>query len=234
MVITGAGDGIMKAGHEGPERAANFGLRIRLPFETVANDLIEGDPKLINFRYFFTRKLMFMAHSDAVAICPGGFGTQDELFEALTLIQTGKNTPIPVVMLEGEGGVYWDHWDTYIRKNLQDNGWICEDDLGLYHQATSPTDAATHALSFYETYHSSRYVHDDLVIRLNHPITAEAVGILNAEFSDIVAKGEIECGTAHRLEEEHLDKPRLIFHHARRAYARLRALIDRINELGAS
>ncbi|MHC4348570.1 MAG: LOG family protein [Planctomycetota bacterium] len=122
MSITGAGDGIMKAGHEGPQREASFGLSIRLPFETTANTVIEGDPKLINFRYFFTRKLMFMSHADAVAIFPGGFGTQDETFETLTLVQTGRSNVVPVVLAEGEGGVYWKHWDTYIRKNLLEGG----------------------------------------------------------------------------------------------------------------
>ncbi|MHC5115421.1 MAG: LOG family protein, partial [Planctomycetota bacterium] len=121
MGITGAGDGIMKAGHEGPQRDASFGLSIRLPFETTANEVIEGDPKLINFRYFFTRKLMFLGHADAVAVFPGGFGTQDELFESLVLVQTGKSNIVPIILLEGEGGVYWQHWERYIRKNLRAN-----------------------------------------------------------------------------------------------------------------
>ena len=124
MSITGAGDGIMKAGHEGPTRDASFGLSIRLPFETTANEVIDGDPKLINFRYFFTRKLMFMSHADAVAVFPGGFGTQDELFESLVLIQTGKSNIVPIVLVEGEGGDYWQHWDNYARKSLHDSGWI--------------------------------------------------------------------------------------------------------------
>ena len=114
MAITGAGDGIMKAGHEGPRRESSFGLAIRLPFETTANAIIEGDAKLINFRYFFTRKLMFMTHSDAVVGCPGGFGTQDELFEALTLVQTGKSNMIPIVMIAGEGNGYWVNWAKHV------------------------------------------------------------------------------------------------------------------------
>src|SRR5688572_18102110 len=124
MAITGAGDGIMKAGHEGPQRESSFGLSIRLPFETTANTVIEGDSKLINFRYFFTRKLMFMTHADAVAVFPGGFGTQDELFECLTLVQTGRSNIIPIVLLEGTGGAYWRNWEQYIAKNLLANGWI--------------------------------------------------------------------------------------------------------------
>jgi len=126
MAITGAGDGIMKAGHEGPKREASFGLAIRLPFETTANAIIEGDSKLINFRYFFTRKLMFMTHSDAVVGCPGGFGTQDELFEALTLVQTGKSNLIPIVMISGEGNTYWTNWARHIHEDLLGNAMISE------------------------------------------------------------------------------------------------------------
>src|SRR5690606_12355365 len=118
LCITGAGDGIMKAGHEGPGRDASFGLAIRLPFETSANEVIRGDPKLINFRYFFTRKLMFVSQCEAVVVMPGGFGTQDELFESLTLIQTGKTSMVPVVLLESEKGDYWKHWDNYVRRSL--------------------------------------------------------------------------------------------------------------------
>ena len=117
MAITGAGDGIMKAGHEGPTREASFGLAIRLPFETTANEIIEGDSKLINFRYFFTRKLMFMTHSDAVVACPGGFGTQDELFEGLTLVQTGKSNIIPIVMIAGVGNDYWANWENHVKSD---------------------------------------------------------------------------------------------------------------------
>ena len=139
MVITGAGDGIMKAGHEGPDVEKCFGLRIRLPFEVSANSVIDGDPKLVNFRYFFTRKLMFMAHSDAVAVFPGGFGTQDELFEALTLIQTGKSHLIPIVLLEHEGGDYWKSWEEGCVLPLARRRLISPEDRGLY---SIHTDAA--------------------------------------------------------------------------------------------
>src|SRR6185503_3288704 len=140
MVITGAGDGIMKAGHEGPQRESSFGLSIRLPFETTANAVIEGDPKLINFRYFFTRKLMFMTHADSVTVFPGGFGTQDELFESLTLVQTGKSNIIPIVLLEGKGGEYWRNWEHYILNNLLRNGWISPEDPAIYHIAAGTED----------------------------------------------------------------------------------------------
>jgi uncharacterized protein (TIGR00730 family) len=229
MSITGAGDGIMKAGHEGPQREASFGLSIRLPFETTANEVIEGAPKLINFRYFFTRKLMFMTHADAVAVFPGGFGTQDELFETLTLVQTGKSNIVPIVLLEGSGGVYWKHWETYIRKNLAACGWIGEIDPRLFHIAASPDDAVEHVLSFYRVYHSSRYAGRRLVLRLKRRITDEQVEQLNEEFGDLVAGGRIVQGTALEEEVDHLDLPRLIFEHTRYHYAKVRMMIDRVN-----
>lgn len=230
MVITGAGDGIMKAGHEGPQREASFGLSIRLPFETTANTVIEGDPKLINFRYFFTRKLMFMSHADAVGALPGGFGTQDELFETLTLIQTGKSNVIPVILLEGEGGVYWEHWDRYIRKNLLHSGWISEEDPGLYFRTTSVQDAVEHVLRFYSVYHSSRYVREFLVIRMNRALRPEQVEALNDEFASLIAPGgSITQGGPLEGETDHPDLPRLRFAHTRYHYGLIRRLIDRIN-----
>ena len=233
MSITGAGDGIMKAGHEGPTRESSFGLRIRLPFETTANEVIEGDPKLISFRYFFTRKLMFMAHADAVAVCPGGFGTQDELFEALTLIQTGKSNVVPIVLLEGAGGVYWEHWRTYILKNLLDNGWISPEDMSLIHMARTPEDACEHIIAFYRVYHSCRYVGDHLVLRLKSELSSSQIEQLNDEFMDLVHSERIEQTSALPAEQDHLELPRLVFHHTRRAWGRVRQLIDRINEFGA-
>ncbi len=229
MSITGAGDGIMKAGHEGPRREASFGLSIRLPFETTANTVIAGDPKLINFRYFFTRKLMFMSHADAVATFPGGFGTHDEMFEALTLVQTGKSNIVPVIMVEGEGGSYWRNWDSYIRGNLLACGMISPEDPGVYYIAPSVHDAVEHVLTFYRVYHSSRYVDDQLVIRLNRPLSGAQVEVLNQEFPMLLTEGRIEQGGALESETDHLDLPRLVFNHTRRNYGFLRALIDRVN-----
>ncbi len=229
MAITGAGNGIMKAGHEGPTRESSFGLSIRLPFETTANTVIEGDPKLINFRYFFTRKLMFMTHSDAVSVFPGGFGTQDELFECLTLVQTGKTNIIPIVMLEGEGGVYWKNWEHYVRTHLLKNGWISPEDTSIYHIATSIDDAVQHVLGFYRVFHSSRYVRDTLVIRLKQKLNDEQIEILNDEFAGLIKEGRIEQVPAFSVEKDHLDLPRLAFAHTRYQYGRVRALIDRIN-----
>ncbi|MHC4217628.1 MAG: LOG family protein [Planctomycetota bacterium] len=229
MSITGAGDGIMKAGHEGPQREASFGLSIRLPFETTANTVIEGDPKLINFRYFFTRKLMFMSHADAVAIFPGGFGTQDEAFETLTLVQTGRSNVVPIVLAEGDGGVYWKHWDTYVRKNLLARGMISAEDPGIYHIAQDVDDAVAYVLRFYRVYHSSRYVGDELVLRLQHRLTDRQLEELNDEFGGIVARGRIRQCDALEGEDDHLDLSRLAFHHTRRQYGLLRSLIYRIN-----
>jgi len=234
MAIPGAGDGIMKAGHEGPQRESSFGLSIRLPFETTANAVIEGDPKLINFRYFFTRKLMFVSHSDAVAVLPGGFGTQDELFETLTLIQTGKSNVVPIVLLEHEGGVYWEHWRDYIRSNLLDKGMISPEDESLYHITQDADEAAEHIRHFYRMYHSSRYVGPHLVIRLHRALTTEQITRLNDEFAGIlVREGQIEATEPLSGETDHLDMPRIAFDHHRHRYGELRRMIDFINDFAA-
>jgi uncharacterized protein (TIGR00730 family) len=230
MAITGAGDGIMKAGHEGPQREASFGLAIRLPFETTANAIIEGDAKLINFRYFFTRKLMFMTHSDSVVACPGGFGTQDELFEALTLVQTGKSNIIPIVMIAGQGSDYWMNWAKHVRADLLGHKMISEEDESLFHVASSPQDGVDHIMQFYRAFHSSRYVHGDYIIRLNKQITDESISRLNDSFEDILRGGKkIQSGQSHAVEKDHLKLPRLIVPHKRRSFGRLRQLIDMVN-----
>jgi uncharacterized protein (TIGR00730 family) len=232
MSITGAGNGIMKAGHEGPQRDASFGLSIRLPFETTANTVIEGDPKLINFRYFFTRKLMFLSHSDAVAVFPGGFGTQDELFEVLTLVQTGKSNMIPIVLVEGRGGTYWRQWETYIRRNLLDNGWISPEDPSLFHIASDIDNAVSHVLQFYHLYHSSRYVGEMLVLRLLRPLLSGELEMLNRDFAVLLKSGQIEQSDALQGETDHLDLPRLVFRHTRSNFGVLRQMIDRMNGFG--
>jgi uncharacterized protein (TIGR00730 family) len=231
MAITGAGDGIMKAGHEGPRREGAFGLAISLPFETSANTIIQGDPKLINFRYFFTRKLMFVSQSDAFAVFPGGFGTQDELFEALTLIQTGKSPIVPVVMLEGEGGDYWSNWVSHLRHDLLRHGWISPEDMDLFRVCATPAEAADEVVRFYRVYQGSRYVGDRLALRLRHPISDLHLAQLEEEFRPLIAEGGMELGSAHRVETEATDLPRLSFAHNRRHFGLLRRLIDRLNQL---
>lgn len=236
MAITGAGDGIMRAGHEGPHREARFGLSIRLPFETNANEFIQGDPKLLAFRYFFTRKLMFVSHSDAVAVFPGGFGTMDEIFEVLTLVQTGKSPIVPIVLVEGAGADgqplgYWPRWEHGVIDNLLQQGWISPEDPGLYEVAKSPRDAVDRIVRFYRNYHSSRYVDDLLVVRLKRPLSPAQVALLNDEFRPIVQSGVMEQRGPLECEQEHPHLPRLVFHHTKRAYGLVRRLIDRINDL---
>lgn len=229
MCITGAANGIMKAGLEGSKRQSSFGLSIRLPFEIPTNTLIEGDSKLIIFRYFFTRKLMFISHSNAVAVFPGGFGTLDELFEVLTLIQTGKSSIIPVVLIEGTTGIYWKHWENYIQTHLLTNGWISPEDTNFYYLASSAEDALKHIERFYHRYHSSRYVRDILVLRLLEPLNAQHLEQLNQQFSILIKSGKMEMSAPLPEETDYLELPRLIFRHTRQDFGILRKLIDQIN-----
>lgn len=237
MSITGAGDGIMKAGHEGPGREASFGVAIHLPFETSANEYITGDEKLINFRYFFTRKLMFLSQAEAVVCFPGGFGTLDETFETLTLVQTGKASMVPIVFIdgdrEGDNGSYWQGWDRYVRQQLAHRGWISEEDFNLYYIAKDPKDAADHIFNFYKNYHSSRYVRDELVIRINKKLRDEDIATLNKEFSVLVKAGEIVQRGALTQERDHLALPRIVFTHTRYKFGLVRKLIERINSFDA-
>jgi uncharacterized protein (TIGR00730 family) len=228
--ITGAGDGIMKAGHEGPGAASSFGLAIKLPFETTANDIISGDNKLINFRYFFTRKLMFVSKCHAFATFPGGFGTLDELFETLTLIQTGKSQMVPIVLCEHSEGTYWKHWDNYVRRSLLDNGLISPEDLNLFKITRDMDEAARYVLQFYRNYHSSRYHRDDLIIRIKNPLQPGDIDRLNAEFGSLVRKGSIVQRGPYEVEDDLLDLPRICFTHTKRDFGQVRRMIDRINE----
>jgi len=234
MVMTGAGGGIMEAGNAGAGPEQSFGLNIQLPFEQGANPVMAGDPKLINFKYFFTRKLFFLRESDALVLFPGGFGTQDEAFESLTLIQTGKADPMPVVLVDHPGGNYWQGWDSYIRNHLLSRGLISPDDPSLY-TMTDNVDDACHAISsFYRVYHSCRYTGDRLIVRLKCPLTEGAIDLLNEEFGDILVKGNIEKSPA--LSEEQKDEtaplPRLVMHFNNRDFGRLHQFIWRLNDLG--
>ena len=229
MVITGAGDGIMRAGHGGAGREASFGVAIRLPFETNANDVILGDPKLVTFRYFFTRKLVFMWMSHAVALFPGGFGTQDEGFEALTLIQTGKAPLVPIVMVDAPGGDYWHHWNNYVEKSLLAKGWISPEDRHLYFITDDPAAAARHVSDFYRNYHSQRYVRDDLVLRIRRPLQPKQVEALSEEFASLRVEGTLRQTGPLPGERQHPHLPRLVFHHTKHGFGRLRQMIDRVN-----
>ncbi len=231
MVITGAGDGIMRAGHHGAKRDASFGVAISLPFEQATNDLIADDPKLVNFKYFFTRKLVFVKEANAIVLFPGGFGTQDEGFEAMTLVQTVKASPTPIVMCDEPGGTYWARWRTYVEKELLGNGMIDEADMSLFHVTDNAEDAVAQVVNFYRGYHSSRYVGPDLVIRLQRPLSEDQVAGLNTEFSDIITNGPIEqqSGPVEGEEGAYPELPRLVVPFNRRGAGRLRMMIDRIN-----
>jgi hypothetical protein len=232
MVITGAGPGIMQAGHEGAGPEKSFGANIRLPWEQAANPIIQHDKKLITFKYFFTRKLIFVRHSDAIALFPGGFGTLDEGYEALTLMQTGKSRLMPLVLIDRPGGTYWKTWDKNIREHLLRNQLIADDDLNLY-QITDDTDQAVKWITrFYRNYHSMRFVKDLLVIRLNHAPSQSAVDGLNEDFGDLVAGDKIRIIEATPEEMEDQDapgQPRIAFEFNRRDYGRLRQMIDVLN-----
>ncbi|MCS6960847.1 MAG: LOG family protein [Pseudanabaenaceae cyanobacterium SKYGB_i_bin29] len=232
MVLTGAGGGIMAAGNEGAGQEHSFGLNISLPFEQSHNEFIDGSDRLIEFRYFFTRKLFFLKESDAIALFPGGFGTQDEFFECLTLCQTGKSTPKPLVLIDKVGGDYWRQWDAYIANHLVKRNLISPEDRYLYYITDDVGDACESIKNFYKVYHSSRWVDDLLVIRLCQDISDADLRRLNREFSDIVVKGEIEKSKALAKEknEPHLlELPRLLLYFDQRSYGRLQQLILALN-----
>jgi len=231
MVITGAGDGIMRAGHHGATRESSFGVAISLPFEQDTNDVIEGDSKLVNFKYFFTRKLMFVKEAKAIVLFPGGFGTQDECFESLTLVQTAKSMPVPIVLVDEPGGTYWQHWRTYVKAELLGNSMLDEADMDLFHVTDDAQEAADTILQFYKRYHSLRYVGDDLVMRLEWPLTEATIAELTEEFSDIIVEGGITQRNDGLPEERgaYPGKTRMIFRFDRRNSGRLRAMIKSIN-----
>jgi uncharacterized protein (TIGR00730 family) len=233
MIITGGGDGIMGAAQRGAGREHSFGLNIRLPFEQRANEIIHGDPKLITFNYFFTRKLNFVKETHAVALFPGGFGTMDEGFEVLTLMQTGKARIIPVVLVDKPGGTYWETWFAFLAEYLLKLGFVSRDDFDLFHIAPSVDDAVAEIEKFYRTFRSYRWVGSRMVVRLEHKLTATAMAHLNREFADLLAGDEFIQRDA--LPEEHNEPdlahlPRLVFTPHRRNFGRLRKVIDAINE----
>ncbi len=233
MVITGAGDGIMKAGQDGAGRERSFGVNIRLPFEQQANEVILNDAKLITFRYFFTRKLIFAKEADAIAFFPGGFGTMDEAFEILTLMQTGKSNPLPVVCVDRPGGDYWQTWDRCVQDLFLARGLISAQDRYLYRITDSVEAAIAEITRFYRNYHSSRYVGERLVLRLQHSPAPEELEGLNRAFGDILVKDRLGISAALAEEDEPAlaDLPRLVLHFNRRDSGRLRQLIDALNGL---
>ena len=230
MAITGAGPGIMQAGNEGAGVGNSFGINIRLPFEQEANTFISKDPRFIDCRFFFTRKLMFLKETNAVAFFPGGFGTHDEAYETLTLVQTGKCDMIPMVFVDAPGGRYWKDWKEYVTRHLLKTRKISHEDMNLFKVTDSVDQAVAEILRFYNNYHSMRFVKDQLVIRLQKPATQELLRDLNRDFSDICVKGSYKASSALPEENDHADLPRIIFPFDRLHFGRLRMLVDRLNK----
>ena len=234
MVITGAGPGIMQAGHEGAGPEMSFGVSIRLPWEQSANPVIREDKKLVTFKYFFTRKLIFIRHSDAIALFPGGFGTLDEGYEALTLMQTGKSQLMPLVLIDRPGGTYWKTWDRQVREHLLRGELISPDDLNLY-QITDDIDQAVRIITrFYRNFHSSRFVKDLFVIRLKHAPSDSALEAMNEDFADInqgPPMKRIKATPEERADDDQGNLSRIAFKFNRKDYGRLRQLIDVLNSV---
>ena len=237
MVITGAAEGIMRAGIEGAGPKNSFGVNILLPFEKGPTKMMQDDPKVVNFKYFFTRKVFFVMEADAIALFPGGFGTHDEGFEVLTLLQTGKAPPMPVVLMELPGEQYWETWDRFVRQQLLARGFVSPEDLTLYRIVRSPEEAANWIASYYSTYHSVRQVGKRLVIRLEKELRDDQVSELNARIKDRVASGRISKTSALREEADEPElssKPRLVLAYDRGSAGRLNQMILSINELGSA
>ncbi|PLY00101.1 MAG: TIGR00730 family Rossman fold protein [Desulfuromonas sp.] len=233
MVITGGGPGIMQAGNEGAGRQNSFAANIRLPFEQNTNPVMDQDEKSITYRYFFNRKVAFLKSAHAVALFPGGFGTLDEAMETMTLIQTGKNPPIPLVMIDDERG-YWEDWLDFTRESLLMRGLISGEDFGLFTIVRDPAEAVKIIDDFYRNYHSMRFVGQRLVIRLNKALDTDQLRILNSEFGEILAPGgSMRLNSALPEENDQPDLkhlPRLVLEFNRRSYGLLKSFIRRINE----
>lgn len=233
MVITGAGGGIMAAAHEGAGLENSLGFNISLPFEQGANATVQGTNNLLSFHFFFLRKLFFVKEADGMVLCPGGFGTLDEALEVLTLIQTGKSPMVPVVLLDQPNGTFWSSALTFMQSQLQDNGYILPSDMRLVRLVHSAEEAAEQIAQFYRNFHSSRWLKDSFVIRLNHALNDDAMQQLNSDFRDLCSHGAfLQRG---RCESE-LDEPelcemtRLAFAFNGRSHGRLRELLDLVNQ----
>jgi uncharacterized protein (TIGR00730 family) len=234
MVITGGGPGIMQAVHEGAGSQHSFGVNIQLPFEQQSNPVMDGDPKNISYKYFFNRKVAFLAKSDAVVLFPGGFGTHDEGMETLTLVQTGKRNPLPLILVDEPGGTYWSGWVQFITSELLAGGYISESDLHLFELVEDPDAAIEKIKRFYSRYHSLRYIDDKVVLRLTSPIPHDRINALKSSFSEMMISGGNMCISGPLPEEDdepeisHL--PRLVVDFNRKSFARLKQLIDAVNE----
>jgi hypothetical protein len=232
MIITGAGPGIMQAGMEGAGRENSIGVSIRLPFEQGANPIIAGDEKYVSMKYFFTRKLMLVKESRAFICLPGGFGTLDETFELLTLTQTGKGMPVPIVFLDTPGDEYWERVHEFVEQELVTRGLVAPGDTTLYRITNSSEEAVEEIERFYANFDSIRYIGENLVIRLRVAPTDQELAELNERFGHLVAKGEIrrvEPFSIERRQNDRLDFARIALKFAKHGYGDLRALIDQLN-----
>ena len=233
LVITGAGPGIMEAGNKGAGEGNSFGLHIILPFEQKPNVYISESEKMIPYNYFFTRKLIFVKESDAFVLFPGGFGTQDEAFEVLTLMQTGRCSPRPFIIVNHDKSTYWDEWTSYVKKHLLDRGYISDEDINLFKQLSTPAEVTEYINHFYSTYHSIRYIENTACIRLNRSISASLLAEINNQFSHLVTSGEFQLSDNACFEKEQLlfpDKQRLLFNFNHKSYGGLITLINFIND----
>ncbi|OGX04963.1 MAG: Rossman fold protein, TIGR00730 family [Omnitrophica bacterium RIFCSPLOWO2_12_FULL_50_11] len=235
MIVTGGSSGIMHAGNEGAGRARSFGANIRLPFAQAVNPVMQDDRKLIHFKYFFTRKLIFVKESDALCLFPGGFGTLDEGYESLTLVQTGKMMPRPIVLFEPKGGTYWRSWLAFLKRSLLAQNMIDRDDLNLFEMTNSVREARDLIVNFYRIYHSMRFVGDRLVLRLKRPLGTAELSVLNRSYQDLLVKGKIESSgplAAESNDSHTASLPRLILHFDKKSFGRLKAMIKTINQMG--
>ncbi|MCL4448409.1 MAG: TIGR00730 family Rossman fold protein [Actinobacteria bacterium] len=233
MVITGAGPGIMAAGTEGAGREMSFGVNIRLPAEQSVNQFIESDPKLVEMKYFFTRKLMFMKESNGFVALPGGFGTQDEVYELFTLSQTGKGEPAPIVLLDVQQDNYWKNWEKFFLDNIVSRGFASKDDCDFYKITDSVELAVREILGFYRNYHSRRWVGHTMIIRLKHAPTNDQLAEINRRFADICVEGKIDYSDpteAEKKDNDHLDLGRIALRFNPTCYGRLRQLINTLND----
>jgi uncharacterized protein (TIGR00730 family) len=233
MVITGAGPGIMNAVNLGAGPEHSFGVNIRLPFEQEPNPVLLGNPRLITYKYFFNRKVAFVKEADAIVLFPGGFGTLDEAMETLTLVQTGKRDPLPLVLIDEPGGTYWTRWLKFFREELLDEGYINGSDFNFFERVDSIDLAIEKINRFYHRYHSLRYVKEKLVIRLLSPIDEQTIERFNADFGDILVPNGRIYASSHLPEEtdepEIINLPRLIVDFNSQDYGILRKLIFEIN-----
>jgi hypothetical protein len=234
MVITGAGGGIMEAGNRGAQVNKSFGANILLPFEQAPNPYIANSSKLVSFKYFFTRKLTFIKESDATVLCPGGFGTHDEAFEVLTLVQTGRCAPRPIVLLSSPGDTYWEAFLFFVKKALLENAYIAEEDLSLFYNTNSADAAVAYIAGFYRVYHSIRYQDKLTIIRINAPLSPEKLADLNEKFKDLLLSGSIDQVDAKEVPYDnqvfqHL--PRLVMHSQKASFGKLYAFIHYLNLL---